>query len=167
MKKIIYLLVATCILNLTVPAFGQVPKFGHINSAELLSLMPEVKATDTQLLQYQQELQNQNEKMLTELENKYKEYRSSDMSAVNKEVLEQEIRDMESRITNFQQSAPEKLEKKKEELYGPILEKAQKVIQEVAKENGYIYVFDTSVGALIEFPDADNILELVKKRLNL
>ena len=46
--------------------------------------------------------------------------------------------------------------------------KAKNAIQKVAKEKGYSYVFDTSVGALLYWPeDSDDLLPLVKKELGL
>jgi outer membrane protein len=44
---------------------------------------------------------------------------------------------------------------------------AKKAIEQVAKENGYTYIFDTSVGAVLYWEESDNVLSLVKKKLNL
>ncbi|MFN9882854.1 MAG: OmpH family outer membrane protein, partial [Bacteroidota bacterium] len=63
--------------------------------------------------------------------------------------------------------AQEKLQTKKQEIYSPILKKAEDAVKAVAKENGYAYVFDTSIGAVIYAQDADDIMPLVKKKLNL
>lgn len=158
-------------LSLTVlTAYPQkVQKFGHINSADLLEKMPEVTAADTQLESYQKQLSEQNDAMVNEYKAKLAEFQSgqASLNEVKKEVMVQELTDLEERISNFQQAATDKLSAKKEELYSPILEKAKKAIQDVAKENGYTYVFDTSVGILIEFPASDDMMELVKKKLNI
>ena len=45
--------------------------------------------------------------------------------------------------------------------------KQQQAIADVAKENGYSYIFDVSAGALLYQPDSDDILPLVKKKLGL
>ena len=70
-------------------------------------------------------------------------------------------------IQDFQQTAQEKIAAKKEELYNPILKKAEVAIKDVAKENAYSYVFDTSVGAFLYAQDSDNMMDLVKKKLNI
>ena len=59
------------------------------------------------------------------------------------------------------------LEAKEQELIEPILTKAKKAIEEVAKENGYTYIFDTSIGAVLYWEEGDNVLNLVKKKLKL
>ena len=49
----------------------------------------------------------------------------------------------------------------------PMIEKANQAINDVAKENGFTYVFDTASGSLLVFPDGDDILPLVKTKLGL
>ena len=68
---------------------------------------------------------------------------------------------------SFQQTAQESIQKKKEEIYGPILKKAEDAIKEIAKEKSYSYIFDTSLGTVIYAQDSDNILALVKAKLGL
>ena len=169
MKHIIYTAIAGLLLISSIATFAQKSqKFGHIDSAELLEMMPEIKVADAELKQFQQDLEDQNQIMLTDYQKKLGDYEKNkdSMSAVQLEVTVQEIQDMEGRIQNFQQTAPDKLTSKKEELYNPIIQKAQNAIQEVAKENGYTYIFDTSLGVLIEYPDSDDLLDLVKKKMN-
>jgi outer membrane protein len=50
-----------------------------------------------------------------------------------------------------------------------VIEKAQNAITKVAKANNLVYVFDTSVGALIYFDEAVslNLLPLAKKELGI
>ena len=77
------------------------------------------------------------------------------------------MQELETRIKNFDSSAQEELQAKQEELLTPIINKAKAAIAEVAKENGYTYVFDSAVGALLYQEESDNIFELVKKKLNI
>jgi outer membrane protein len=84
-----------------------------------------------------------------------------------KEIKQQEIKDLENRIQQFQGTAQDKLQNKKEEVYSPILKKAEDAIKEVAKANNYAYVFDTSAGAVVYAQESDNLMELVKKKLAL
>ena len=75
--------------------------------------------------------------------------------------------DLQNRIETTNQSATEKVEKKKQELYAPILAKADKAIKDVAKEKNYDYVFDASSGALLHAKESDDILPLVKAKLGI
>ena len=78
-----------------------------------------------------------------------------------------ELQQLEERFQSTQQSAQEKVAKKKEELYSPILEKADKAIKDVAKSNNYDYVFDASRGNILYAKETDNILPLVKAKLGI
>lgn len=167
MKKI---LVATVlVLGLVGSTMAQSAKFGHISSAELMTLMPERAAIQTELENYQKSLETQITMMGTEYQSKIADYQANEQtwSDLVRESKAKEIGDLEARITEFQKSAQESLAKKEQSLVEPLIEKAQTAITDVAKKNGYTYVFDTSTGAVIVFPDGDNILPLVKKHLNI
>ncbi len=156
------------LLLFSTTAFAQM-KLGHINSLELLSFMPGVKAADAQLETYAKQLDDQNSKMVGEYEGKVQEYQSKEsvmMDAI-KEVKLKEIADLQERIQNFQVSAQDKLAEKRDELISPILEKAEKAIQDVAKEKGYTYIFDTSSGAILHFDESNDVMALVKTKLNI
>ena len=76
---------------------------------------------------------------------------------MSKSRAEKELEDLGNRIQDFQQTAQESIQKKKEELYGPILKKAEAAIKDIAKEKGYSYIFDTSLGTVLYAQDSDNI----------
>ncbi len=147
----------------------QAQKFGHINSSDLLQAMPEVKKADSALQVYQKSLEDLNESMTKEYSTKLNDYQTNGatMNDAVRQVKEQELGDLEQRIQKFQAEAQDKFASKKDELYTPILKKAEDGIKSVAKDNGYAYVFDTSVGAVIYAQDSDNIMDLVKKKLGL
>lgn len=148
---------------------AQAQKFGHIDSGALLDLMPEVKSADSILTKYQKSLEDSYNNMITEYQTKLADFQKKEktMQEFEKELKQQELLDLQNRISNFQDSAQDKLQAKKQEVYAPILKKAEDAVKAVAKENGYAYVFDTSVGAVIYAQDSDNIMPLVKKKLNL
>ena len=74
---------------------------------------------------------------------------------------------MSARIEEFQQTAQKKLQERQTELLKPIVDRAKQAINDVAKENGYSYVFDSGTGALLYQPDSDDLMPLVKKKLGL
>jgi outer membrane protein len=55
------------------------------------------------------------------------------------------------------------MQQKQEELMAPIAQKANQLITDVAKASGYTYVFRKE--ALLVQPDADDLLPLIKKKL--
>jgi len=166
MKKIVFALTCVALLS-TSSAFAQ--KFGYIHSQELLSMMPEVKKADSSLQLFAKSYQDQLDVMGKEYQKKLQEYQSGakTMTDAVKEVKEKELMDLQNRMESTNQSGQEKIQAKKEELYKPILEKADKAIKEVAKANSYDYVFDASAGALLYAKDSDDLLPLVKAKLGI
>lgn len=169
MKKLIKSVLLVVVIFTSTFVHAQALKFGHINSAELVQAMPGIKDADGKLQTYYKQLEDQLKTMNTEYQTKFQDYQSKQalMADAIKEVKEKELADLEQRIVSFQQSAQEKMAGKKEELYNPILKKAEDAIKTVAKENNYSYIFDTSVGAVIYAQESDNIMPLVKKKLGL
>ncbi len=166
MKKIILFL--ACGLLIGNAVFAQA-KFGYIDSRELLKAMPEITKANTDVEAYAKTFQDQLQTMGKEYESKAQAFQAGEktMTDAVKEVKIKEIQDLQGRIESFQQSATEKVEKKKQELYAPVLEKADKAIKDVAKEKGYDYIFDASSGALLHANEANNILSLVKTKLGI
>jgi len=171
MKKYILTLAAGLLASFSAFAIGEVggAKLGYVNSQELLSVMPEMSKADSDLKTFAKQYQDQLEAMGKEFEKKGNEYQAGEktMSDAVKTVKQKELQDIEARIHDYQQTAQDKVSKKKEDLYKPILEKADKAIKDVAKEKGYDYVFDASGGALLYAKDSDNLLPLVKAKLGI
>ena len=164
MKKILILLAVIVSLS----SFGQ--KFGHINSNELLMAMPENQQAREAIQQHSKELETQLMAMQAELEQKYNDYLANKetLSKLVQQTKETELNDLNTRIQSFQQTAQQDLQAKETELLKPIIEKARNTIREVSKEKGYTYVFDTSTGALVFWPeDSDDLLPLVKTKLGI
>ncbi|MEY2828817.1 MAG: hypothetical protein RIQ33_675 [Bacteroidota bacterium] len=149
--------------------FAQMPKFGHINSAELIQLMPGLKDAESKLEVYSKSMDDQFKNMQDELQKLQADYQAKEklMTDIAKEVKQKEMQQKYQNFQQFQQDAQEKIAAKKEELYSPILKKAENAIKDVAKKNGYAYVFDTSVGSFLYAQDSDNMMELVKKELGI
>lgn len=165
MKKIALLVIAGALMSTASIA----QKFGYVNSQELLQDMPEMKKADNDLKTFAKQYQDQLETMGKEFDKKGQEYQAgtATMTAAKKEAMEKELQGLQTRIQEYNQSAQEKVQKKKEELYKPILEKADKAIKDVAKEKGFDYVFDASAGSLLFAKDSDNIIDLVKTKLGI
>lgn len=150
-------------------AVAQTLKFGHINSTQLLGFMPETKDADSTLQKFGASLESQLKTMTNEYQSKISDYRANEavMAEPVKEAKVREINDLETRIQEFQESAQQSLQKKKEEIYTPIIKKAEDAIKGIAKEKSYSYIFDTSVGVVLFAQDSDDIMPLVKAKLDL
>lgn len=142
-------------------------KIGHINSNDLLSAMPERAAIQTELEDHANQLRATLEAMRKEYETKVSEFQTKQdvMTDVIKQSKVKEITDLEARITEFQQTAEADLQKKEQDLLQPVIDKAKEAINTVAKEGGYTYILDSSVGVVLYSVETDDILPAVKKKL--
>jgi outer membrane protein len=169
MKKIILLLACVSLIS-GGAAFAQTLKIGYLNSTELLMLMPERVKADSAWQKYAKAFSDEIETMQKDLQTKIQAYQSSEktMTDAMKEVKAKEIQDLQQRIETVQQSAQEKVQQKKQELYAPVLDKADKAIKEVAKEKNYDYIFDVTQGILyVKEGSGNDIMPLVKAKLGL
>ena len=93
---------------------------------------------------------------------------SKTYSDVIRTSKEQELQELRTRIQRFQETAMNELDKAQQSLMQPITEKAMNAIKEVAKENGYTYIFDLSAGPILYTSESSqDILPLVKKKLGI
>ncbi len=168
MKKIL-LITALLFVGIKFSNAQNALKLGHINSAELLSLMPESKVADTELKKYGESLDAQLKAMHAEYQGKIQDYQSKEtlMAEVIKQTKQREIMDLETRINDFQEQGQSDIQKKKEELYTPILKKAQDAINTIAKEQNYSYIFDMSLGSILFAQESNDIMPAAKKKLGL
>jgi len=171
MKKLIGILTFTIVIGLGQGVMAQSFKFGHINSDELFMLMPERDTLIAQLEAYQTELANMEEIMQVEFNNKYNDYvnTAETLTDLVRTTKEEELQSIQEKINNFRQRAQQDMQQKQAELTQPVLQKAEKAIKEVAKENGFTYIFDLSRGPIIYFDEAvsTDILSMVKTKLGI
>ncbi|MBC8464404.1 MAG: OmpH family outer membrane protein [Bacteroidetes bacterium] len=166
MKKV---LLTICLVVAGLFAAEAQNKLGYINSNELLTLMPESKAMQSELESFTKGLESQMMAMQAEGETKLAEYQQNEatMSDLVKQDKVRELESIQQRIVEFQQNAQQALGAKEQELLTPILDKARKAIEEVAKEGNYTYIFDASTGNILYADENENVLPLVKAKLGL
>jgi len=159
----------TLALLLNGGVFAQNLKFGHINSTALIQAMPETRQADSTLKKFAESLDSQLKTMTIEYQTKLQTYqaKADSMPEAIKQTKEKELYDLQTRIQDFQQTAQESIQKKKEEIYGPILKKAEDAIKALAKEKSYSYIFDTSVGAVVYAQESDDLMATVKAKLGI
>ena len=144
-------------------------KLGHINSNELMQIMPGRDSAQAALQKDVEDLQAEMETMKKEYENRVNDYlaKKDQLSELIRKTKESDLQAMGARIEEFQQNAQKQLEERQEALLKPIIDRAKKAIEEVGKENGYTYIFDAGVGAVLYSQDSDDTMPLVKKKLGL
>lgn len=161
-------LLAVILLGISVVGVAQT-KFGHINSEQLISMMPESATIEKELETLGKTFDDELKSMYSEFEAKGKKYEAEAATkgdAINKSRAK-EMQDMQQRMQQYQQSAQQEIQKKRFDLLQPILERAQKAIDEVAKEKNLDYIFDASKGQLLFAKESKNVLDDVKKKLGI
>jgi len=142
-------------------------KIGYISADEIIGLMPEAAKVDTALNQFQQSLyQNAQDKQNAFNEAVAKFYKdSATMNPSLKEVKRTELQKQVQELSGAEQQIQQQFEQKRQELALPLQRKLQAAIQDVAKENGYIYILPKE--ALLVMPPSDDIGNLVRKKLGI
>lgn len=162
MKKIIIAML------LILPMAVSAQKFGHVNTQELFSKMPEVNQVklkmDTIQNQYEMQLASMNE----EIQKKAQDYQAQEatMADAVKQIRQQELQEMQQRIQLFYQTAEQDIQKKQQELLAPVHEKMTKAIKAVGDREGYTYIFDSAAMVHIG-ADAVDVTPSIKKELGI
>ena len=134
-----WVITAAFILGGTTVAMAQV-KIAHIDSQKLLKEVFQQKVnalTEAQLKEKQAELEKEQRNLET----------------------------MQNNIRQAQQTAAEEYQKKSQAIIEPIMEKAKKAVEKVAKAQGFQYVLDSATGAGVIVADGTDLFNDVKKEL--
>lgn len=168
MKKILFILLIAVFSGATASAQTK-GKLGHINSQELVNLMPEAKAAQDSLQKFAGAIQGEYERMAAELKKLAEDFEANKlgMSEIIRQQRINELNDKQGRLTEFERLGNQEVSKKEQELFKPISDKALKAIEDVAKEKGYQYIFDKARGGLLYAGATDDVLPLVKAKLGL
>jgi outer membrane protein len=170
MKKIMMFGIVLVALSLCTSLQAQ--KFGHLNSGNLLQALPEVKAADSQLSVFRDQLIKKGEDMAkvfqTKLEDYLKKAESGELSKVQMQEQENALQKERETIMNYEQEVIAKVQQKRQELLNPILQKVETAIQAVGKEGAYTFIFDTSlINTILFASESDDVEPLVRKKLGL
>ena len=145
-------------------------KFGHITSELLLQAMPEYDSAQARMDQIREEYDLEIERIQVEINRKIEDFNNAETTMTNliREAKASEIQEMQIRLQNFAQTAQNDLQQQSMTLIQPVMDKARTAIEEVAEEQGLIYVFDLSQGNPIYTSDASvDVLPLVKAKLGI
>lgn len=170
MKKLLNISLLVLFLMGSVALFAQQPvKLGHIDTSELLRMMPGRDSAQVQLERYARELESTFVAMQNEFQTKYTDYleKQATFSDLIRQSRERELGSLQDRIQEFQESAQQDLADQENKLLSPIIQKARDAISEVSRENGFTYVFDTSSGLVLYFENGENIMPLVRQKLGI
>ena len=161
----------TLCLTFMVATISFSQKFGYCNSSILLSNIPEMKQADSELKGFQTQLQKRGQEMVKSLQDRATELkRKEELGTISPKELEiqnAKLGEDKAAISTYEQEVYAKLAQKREELFSPILEKVNKAMGDVAKENGFVFVFDTNSNVVLYAHESLDVTQLVKTKLNI
>ncbi len=165
MKKFLSLglvMIALCAFN---PFLSAQNKMGYISIDEVVQLMPEYKKAMAEVAQFDSALQINYGETLKELNRQDSIFKADSLKMVPavKTANREKMRKLLVELQGFEQSYQQQMQQKQEETMAPVAQRANQLINDVAKANGFTYVFRKE--ALLVSPDADDLLPFVKKKI--
>ena len=143
MKKILI------VLMLIAPMSMLAQKFGYMNSAEIVQLMPEFKQAQKKLQDMEKKYTADFESMRTELEKKGTEFEKLQKDSVPENILKRRYEDLmqlEQRLQQYAQEVQANLARAEQEEMVAIQTKLRDTLDVVGREGGYVCIFDLSGG---------------------
>lgn len=161
-----------CFLGMNVNA--QTIKIGYTNIDFILQNIPDSKDIQTKLATEKAQYDKLLNEKIAEFQKNYEDFQKNGaaMSAVIRADKEKSLTNKQTEIQEFQQNSESALTRKQQDLLAPVMDKIQKAIDDVAKETGYTYVFNSDAGygttpVVLVAPESDNITNLVFKKLGV
>ncbi len=163
--------IAIVLFALPIGAMAQA-KFGHMNSAQVITAMDEYKKLASDLETMQKNYEDEINRTQEEFNKKYQEL-VAQQDSLPQNILERrqkEVQDMYERQQEFQQQASQSLQKAQQDGLTPIMEKVNKAVQEIGQQGGYVYIFDiANGGSVIPFigSQSTDITQQVKDKVGV
>ena len=166
MKKLFFI-AAMAIVSLT--ASAQNLKFGYVNYAELVQLMPEMDTVRVQIEAQEKETYETLNAMYEESQTKAQQFQQKETTwtpAIRDSKLK-ELQGIESRLQESQQIFQQELQQMQQMLQAPIYEKAQKTVTDLAKAKGLAFVFEETQMLYIDSAQGVNLTPEARAALNI
>lgn len=118
-------------------------KFGYIYMDEVTMLCPEADEARVKMQAASKEAQETYTEMVNEYNKKAETYqqKAATWTAATLESKQKELTEMQQRIQEYSNNIQQELQQQEQALFAPIMEKAQKAIEEVGKKHELAGVF--------------------------
>lgn len=147
-------------------------KFGYFNRTEIFQSMPEYLAATKKI----EDLAMTYDSELKTIQEEYQK-KGSDYIAAKDSLPEAiktrrmaEIQSIQERLDSFYQESQKEIQKTQQELLTPVSNKLMNAVKAVGSEQGFVYIMDTSVGAVLMYWSLDkcvDVTNLVRAKLNM
>ncbi|MDC6470481.1 OmpH family outer membrane protein [Flavobacteriales bacterium] len=141
-------------------------KLGHVNSQAIVQEMPDYESARKELESYKSDLAKELEmyqKLIMEFAQDY-DQKKSEMSADSRQRKEADLMERQQNYEKKAYEAEQKLQQKEQELLQAIMLKVNNAVKELAKKDGYSYIFEVST---LLHAGGDDISDKVRGKLGI
>lgn len=146
-------------------------KFAHFNSADIIPNMKEYVTAQDELKKMAEQFDADMKLMQDELQKKADEYQKEQANLLDnvRQRREQELNDLSQRLQQSYQDNQMTLQKAQQEKMGAIQEKVMAAVKKIGEGGSYIYIVDTSVGAIpfVNTTLSTDITDQIKKEVGI
>lgn len=158
-------------LLLSIATIATAQKFGYCNSSALLTQLPEVKAADSDLKDFQAQLTKKGQEMQKALQTKAQalqlKQERGEIAPKDFEVQAARLKEEEENLGKYEQDVYQKLSEKREQLFKPLLDKVNEAMKSVAADQKLSMVFDSGSQILLYADESLDVTKLVKAKLGI
>lgn len=137
------------VIMLLAPMSLLAQKFGYVNSADIVQVMPEFTKAQKKLQDLEKMYTDDFNALRTELEKKGTEFEKLQKDSVPENILKrryEELLQMEQRLQQYGQEVQQNLAKAEQEEMIAIQSKLRDALDAIGREGGYVCIFDLSSG---------------------
>ena len=151
------------------------PKVGHTNTTYIVTQLPDTKKAQTELETVRTQLEKVIQDKSKTFQEKVERYQAgaASMSEQTRTTTETELQKLRGELEELQTKSEKTFMDKQESLFKPIMDKVNKAIKDVAKEQGYSYIINGDTGSvgnpviLYSGSEDSDITNLVLKKLGV
>ena len=168
MRKLKSLLIVG-FLALGMSGISNAQNVGHVVYERVIANMPETRALQAELAKITKTYKDDIDGMKKKLDDKIKKYTAeqSQQTEETNKLRAQEVQTDNARIQQAEQAAYQDIQEKQNNKLVPIIEKARKSIEKIAKGKGILYVMDASAGRGLLVANGEDLYDAVKAELGL
>ena len=163
------LIVAAIVAIASITSYAQTLKIGTVNLEEVMQAMPETSVLEKELSTKTTAFQTQAKSMQDEFQSKYQAYveQHDSLDDLTRGVREDELRSLQQRAEQYQQSAYQQISQYREQQMAMIQEKLFKAVKAVGEREGYACVFPTNEATYFSATQTTDVTPKVKTELGI
>ncbi|KGL61693.1 OmpH family outer membrane protein [Polaribacter sp. Hel1_85] len=160
-------LLLIAVFTLGVAGVANAQKVGHIDFEKLVAEMPQTKTLKLEMEKLGKTYQDEILGMEKKIEATRKKYVAESKTQTNEtnDTRAQELQQEAAKMEQARRFAYQDMQKRQNDGLQPIIEKAQKAIEEVAAAKSILYILDASVGKGLLVKKGEDIYNAVKTKL--